>query len=118
MRMLAGFALLLAVTLAASAHAAPAPVARAAKTCQPPKYPSRGYFTSLSVKHVTCATGRKLALAYFHCRTKSSLSGRCHRRVLHYACTEKRNSIPTEIDARVTCKRGSRVVVHTYQQNL
>jgi hypothetical protein len=109
---------LVAIALAASAQAAPTPVARAAKTCQPPKYPSRGYFTSLSVKHVSCATGRKLALAYFHCRAKSSLSGRCHRRVMKYACKEQRNSIPTEIDARVTCKRGSRVVIHSYQQNL
>jgi hypothetical protein len=38
--------------------------------------------------------------------------------VLRYRCTEHRNSIPTEIDARVTCKRGHRVVIHTYQQNL
>jgi hypothetical protein len=117
MRMLLGSALL-AVVLAASAHAAPAPVARAAKTCQPPKYPSSGYFTSLKVTHVSCATGRKLALAYFHCRTKSGLAGRCHRHVMRYACKETRNSIATEIDARVTCRRGSRVIVHTYQQNL
>jgi hypothetical protein len=117
MRTLAG-SVLIALALAVSAHAAPAPVAGVAKTCKAPKYPSRGYFTSLSVKHVSCDTGRKLALAYFRCRTKSSLAGRCHRHVLRYACTERRNSIPTEIDARVTCKRGSRVVVHTYQQNL
>ena len=117
MRMLTG-SVLIAIALAASAQAAPAPVASAAKTCQPPKYPSRGYFTSLSVKHASCATGRKLALAYFHCRTKSSLAGHCQRHVMGYSCRERRNSIPTEIDARVTCKRGSRVVIHSYQQNL
>jgi hypothetical protein len=37
--------------------------------------------------------------------------------VLGYHCTEYRQSIPTEIDSRVTCKRGTRRVVYTYQQN-
>ena len=36
----------------------------------------------------------------------------------NHACHEKRNSIPTEIEARVTCTRGSATVVHTYQQDL
>jgi len=27
-------------------------------------------------------------------------------------------SIPTELDARVTCKRGAKRVIHSYQQNL
>ena len=27
-------------------------------------------------------------------------------------------SIPTEIDARVTCNRGSQRIIHTYQQNI
>lgn len=101
------------VLLAAGAQASPA----AAKSCSTPKYPSSGYFTSLSVKHVSCATGRKLALAYYHCRTKHGLAGRCVSRVMRYSCREKRTSIPTEIDARVTCTRGSRTIVHTYQQN-
>jgi hypothetical protein len=105
-----------AVLLAGGAQASSSP-AVAAKACQAPKYPSSGYFTSLSVKHVSCATGRKLALAYFHCRTKNGLAGHCRRRVMNYRCKETRTSIPTEIDARVTCRRGSRTVVHTYQQN-
>jgi hypothetical protein len=37
--------------------------------------------------------------------------------VLGYSCSERRNTIPTEIDARVTCRRGSKRVVYTYQQN-
>jgi hypothetical protein len=103
----------LAAALAASASAAPA----SAKSCPVPKYPSRGYFTSLKVTKVTCSTGRKLALAYFKCRTKHGLKGRCTRKVMGYSCKEQRQSIPTEIDALVTCKYGSRKVVHSYQQD-
>jgi hypothetical protein len=103
--------------LAASGTAGASPDAHAAKACQPPKYPGNGYFTSLNVKHTSCRTGRRVALAYYHCRTRHGKSGRCHHKVLHYRCQETRHSIPTEIDARVKCRRGSRVVVHTYQQN-
>jgi hypothetical protein len=112
---LALIACLLVPALAASgAGASPA---RAAKTCKPPKYPGSGYFTSLEVTRVSCTTGRKLALAYYRCRTESGPAGKCHRRVLRYQCKERRVTIPTEIDARVTCRRGARKVVHTYQQN-
>ena len=99
-----------------AAHAA-APTAGAARACSVPSYPGSGYFTSLSVKGVSCATGRKLARAYYKCRTRSGPAGRCHRRVLRYRCSERRESIPTEIDARVSCRRGSKRVTHTYQQN-
>jgi hypothetical protein len=37
--------------------------------------------------------------------------------VLGYSCSEKRTSIPTEINSRVTCKKGQRRVIYTYQQN-
>ena len=96
-----------------------APVAHAAKACSVPAYPGSGYFTSLTVKRVTCRTGRKLALAYYYCRVKNGPAGKCHRRrVMKFRCHEVRQSIPTELDGRVTCKRGGRKVVHTYQQNL
>lgn len=92
--------------------------ARADQSCSPPTYPGSGYFTSLSVHRTSCTTGRKVALAYYHCRVKQGKSGRCHRRVLGYSCKERRVTIPTEIDSRVTCHRGSATVVHTYQQNI
>ena len=96
-----------------------APIAHASRSCNVPAYPGSGYFTSLSVKHVSCRFGRRLALAYYRCRTRSGPAGRCHRRrVLRYRCTEVRQSIAVEIDGRVTCKRGHMRVVHTYQQNL
>ena len=91
--------------------------AAAARSCAPPDYPGAGYFTSLNVRAVSCRKGRKVTLAHYNCRTENGRAGRCRRRVLGYRCTEERNSIPTEINARVTCRDGSAKVVYTYQQN-
>ena len=111
MSRLAGFVLALALLVVLPASSAQA------ATCTPPKYPGSGYFTSLKVTRTSCATGRKLELAYYHCRLRHGVKGRCTSRVMGYRCKEVRNSIPTEIDARVTCTDGSRKIVHTYQQN-
>jgi hypothetical protein len=100
------------ITAAPSAHAA-----HAATTCKPPKYPGTGYFTSLSVSHTSCTTGKKFVVAYYKCRLKHGKAGRCTSHVMGYSCKETRNTIPTEIDARVTCKDGSKRITHTYQQN-
>jgi hypothetical protein len=94
------------------------PVAHAGRACAPPKYPGVGYFTTLTVSGASCSTGKRLVMAYYKCRVKSGKAGRCHKAVLGYSCHEKRNSIPTEIDARVTCKRSGATIVHTYQQDL
>jgi hypothetical protein len=94
-----------------------APSARAATTCQPPDYPGTGYFTSLKVTHTSCTTGKKFVVAYYKCRLKHGKAGRCTSKVMGYSCKETRETIPTEIDARVTCKDGSKQIVHTYQQN-
>lgn len=93
------------------------PRASAARSCAVPKYPGSGYFTSLSVKGVTCAKGRKVALAHYRCRTENGRKGRCSRRVLRFSCSEQRTSIPTQFDSRVTCRRGAKRVTFTYQQN-
>ena len=109
-RLAVAFTVVLAIIVAlpGAAHAA---------TCSNPKYPGSGYFTSLKVTKVSCSTGKKVAIAYYKCRLKHGVKGRCTSRVLGYTCKEKRTSIPTEIDARVTCKRGSKKVEHSYQQN-
>jgi hypothetical protein len=99
------------------AAAQPQPSAGAARHCGSAHYPGSGYFTSLSVRGTSCRTGRKIELAYYHCRLHHGKRGRCHSRVRGYGCKERRTSIPTEIDARVTCRRGGAKVVHTYQQN-
>lgn len=113
------FVLAAALSLVAATAVAHASVnAQAAGTCSTPKYPGSGYFTSLSVKGTSCKTGRKLALAYYRCRTARSRAGRCRKKVLRYSCSERRQSIATEIDGKVTCRRGSKRIVHTYQQNI
>src|SRR5215213_4093227 len=115
---LAGIGCVAMIACAVSAQAAtPRERAVAARTCSVPDYPGNGYFTSLTVRHVDCATGRRVMRAHYRCRTAHGPKGRCHRRVLHYRCSETRYSIPTEINARVTCRRGERRVVYTYQQN-
>jgi hypothetical protein len=97
---------------------ATATAASKTRVCDEPRYPGDGYFTSLTVKGVRCATGSKLAFAYYRCRIRAGgRKGRCTQKVLGYSCKEKRNSIPTEIDALVTCKRGGGTITHSYQQN-
>ena len=93
------------------------PAAHAARACDAPKYPGSGYFTSLSVKKTSCRAGKRVTIAHYNCRTKSGKAGRCRSRVKGYSCKETRQSIPTEINGRVTCTDGSKRVVYTYQQN-
>jgi hypothetical protein len=76
------------------------------------------YVTSLSVKGVSCRTGRRVVRGYYRCRIRSGgRRGRCHSRVLRFRCTEHRESISTQFDARVRCVRGRSRVWHTYTQN-
>jgi hypothetical protein len=118
-RMLGLCAASLAVALVTvSAGVAARPLAHAAGSCSSPKYPGTGYFTSLSVKGTSCSTGRRVELAYYHCRLHHGAAGRCTGGVLGFSCSERRNSIPTQIDARVSCRRHKEEVVHTYQQDL
>jgi hypothetical protein len=113
------FAALLAAAAAAVALLAAAPAARAA-TCADGRLPNgNGYFTSLTVTKVSCKTGKRVVLAYYKCRIKKGKKARCTDKVMGYSCRElKRTQIPTEINARVSCTRGARKIVHTYQQNL
>jgi hypothetical protein len=90
--------------------------AASAASCSAPKYPGSGYFTSLKVSGVSCSTGKKVTLAHYRCRVKHGKTGHCSS-ALGYRCTEKRRSIETEIDGTVTCKRGSKKVVYSYQQD-
>jgi len=113
-------ALIATLLLAAGAYAtgdAHAETARAARTCTTPRYPGLGYFTSLTVTDTSCKTGTELVFAYYRCRTRDGKAGTCHGTVLGFSCREQRDSIPTEIDARVTCHRREETVVHTYQQD-
>jgi len=100
------------------------PGVAATKACKVPKYPNKnpgGYFTSLKVTKVSCKTGRSITLAHYRCRVKRGIKGKCRTRVRRYRCTESRprdSQSQEQLNARVTCKRGKRKVVYTYQQNL
>jgi hypothetical protein len=109
--------LTLVVALAALASTASASTAAASKSCSVGN--TRGYGTSyvlsISVSHTSCGAGRSVVRAFHACRPGKA--GYCHRRVLGYSCSERRfDKIRTQYSARVTCRSGSRVVKHTYQQ--
>lgn len=110
-------AAILALAMAITATAgATAPTAHSARSCSHlPGYPGDGYFTSLSVAHVTCTTGKRVMRDHYRCRTRHGIRGRCTS-VDRYRCSEQRDSISTEFVAKVTCKRGHRKVVYTYLQ--
>lgn len=96
------------------------PEAVAAKSCSlSGKTRSLGptYTTSLSVKRTSCAKGRGLVTAYYNCRKRNGgKKGRCSG-VSGYSCSERRyNVIKTQFDAKATCKKGRKKVVHTYTQ--
>jgi hypothetical protein len=77
------------------------------------------YARSLRVSGgASCATGHALIHRYYRCRIASGgKKARCTRRVLGYSCTEKRsNVIPTQFDARVTCRKGRARILHDYTQ--
>ena len=106
----------LALALAAT------PSSAAGRSCTPPTYPGSGYFTGkIRATNVGCAYAKRFVRAYYRCRTSSGRrpTGRCTSRVLGFKCTERRGeSSPVEINARVTCNRGTQRIVHTYQQNI
>jgi hypothetical protein len=75
------------------------------------------YVTSLSVTGVSCATGEKVVKDYYRCRVRhGGRKGHCRSRVRGFRCTEKRESISTQFDARVSCRKGSDRVKHDYTQ--
>jgi hypothetical protein len=78
------------------------------------------YVTNLKVRDVSCAGGRRVAKAFNGCRREKGVKGRCTRKVLRYACTDRRpasEQIPTQFNGHVTCKRGDRRVTFDYQQD-
>jgi hypothetical protein len=112
----------LAVTVLVAAQTSSA----ATRGCSAPKEPAGlngGYFTELRATNVTCASARKLVLAYYRCRVeRGGVRGTCNRRTVNgLYCRETRPSnlqSDTQINARVTCTKGTKKVRHSYQQNL
>ena len=117
MRLPAALTLVAALAAASALPAAAEPVAQAAKSCGVGDGRGYGtsYVTSLSVSGTSCRSGRKVVKAFHACRPGKK--GKCTRRVLGYSCSEKRfNKLSTTYDSKVSCKKGSRSVKHTYTQ--
>ena len=108
-----------ALATAATASLIGAGPAAATKNCSPGTYPGDGYFTKLTVTGISCSGGRAVEKGHYRCRIKHGKRGKCPS-FSGWRCSEFRpasGNIPTEYNARVTCKKGSRKVVYTYQQN-
>jgi uncharacterized membrane protein len=121
------FAVLIAAVLAIPAASGAASTA----TCKLSASKARGlgptYVTyaegraGFKMRGTTCANGTKVIKAFHACRKHNGgTDGRCTTKVLGYSCRDRRpaaEDIPTQFTGYVTCKRGSAVVSHTYQQD-
>src|SRR4051794_19556578 len=117
----AGLAALAACLIAVAltgAGAAAAPVAHAAKSCSFQKTTSDGgYVYHLRVKHVSCAKGKKVAMANDACHRRHHGRSAC-RHTKGYRCREhNRETSPISFDADETCKRGHKRVLFHFQVN-
>jgi hypothetical protein len=104
------------IAVAPTALAPAAPRASAAKSCDVGNSRSYGttYVLSIGVSHTSCRSAKRLIRAYHACRPGKS--GHCGS-VKGYRCSESRfNKGRTSYDSRVTCRKGSRTVKHTYTQ--
>ena len=109
----------LLLVLAAVAALAAIPAGASAATCKLPQ-DGKGfgptYLLSLKTTKASCDQGKAVVKAFHACATAHGTKGRCAKKVLGYACTEKRTSGLTEIDGNVTCAKGSARVRFTYSQ--
>jgi hypothetical protein len=116
MRLTTALALLITAAALGSNASAAAPAATASKTCGVGDARSYGttYVLDISVSNTSCRSAKRLIRAYHACRP--GVSGKCPS-VKGYSCSEKRfDKIKTQYSARVTCRKGSRTVKHTYTQ--
>lgn len=75
------------------------------------------YVTSVKARKVGCSKALKVVKAYHKCRKDNGgRDGRCGR-VKGYSCSEKRESSPSQYNAKAKCKKGGKKVVQTYTQN-
>jgi hypothetical protein len=74
------------------------------------------YVTSLLVRGVGCRSAERVVRSYHRCRRRSG-GRRCTRVVRRYRCRQRQlRSAPTQFDARVTCRRGSRRIRFDFTQ--
>jgi hypothetical protein len=114
-RLLAVLTLLIA---AAAAHAgSPAAAATRCDVSKDGRRLGTTYVTRLTATNVSCTKAKSVVKAFHRCRrANGGVKGRCTSRVQGFRCTERRESIPTQFDARATCRDGSRVIRFNYEQ--
>jgi len=112
--------LAVASVAAVAAPAVAAPTAQSAAACRIAGQERKlgpTYVTRLTVRNTTCARGKDVVRAYYRCRVDNGgRKGRCTRAVLGYRCTERRQSIATQFDAQVVCRKGRATIRHNYTQ--
>jgi hypothetical protein len=110
----------LLLALLATAAVAAIPASASAATCKlPPDGKGFGptYLLSLKTTKTSCTKGKAVVKAFHACATAKSPKGHCAKKVLRYTCTERRGAaIPTQFDAKTSCRRGKAKVDFTYTQ--
>jgi hypothetical protein len=106
---------LLTAAAPATAQAADAPTATAAKSCGVKDSRSYGttYVLSIRAKRVSCRKARERVRAFHDCRPGKR--GRCPN-LGAWNCSENRESGAGSYTSDVKCKKGRKVVKHTYTQ--
>ena len=110
--------LFLLLALPVTAHAGP--TASASKSCSLSSSEQRGMGatyvqTPVRARNISCGKAKDVVRAYHACRGSKRT---CNKRVLRFRCSQTiLASSPVQYDARVKCKRGSKVVKHTYTEN-
>lgn len=75
------------------------------------------YVTSVKARNVGCSKALNVVKAYHKCRKDNGgRDGRCGG-VKGYSCSEKRESSPSQYNAKAKCEKGDKKVVQTYTQN-
>ncbi len=98
--------------------------ARAAAVCGDSSVTSLGegnYFTGIKITGAGCRTALRVAVGWQACRLKHGLRGQCHAKVDGFTCQERRpKALADKISfgGVVSCRRGSKTVGYTYQQNV
>ena len=115
-------ALLVPSVALAGGAAASSPSVHAARKCslsaKEQRHMGASYVTSLNVRKTSCRNGKAVVRAYHKCRRAHGWKGKCRHKVKGFSCKRRINtSTSFQYDAKVTCRRGAKRVVHTYTQN-
>jgi hypothetical protein len=108
---------LLVVVAAVAQAASPAGAATRCDVSKDGRKLGTTYVTKLTATNVTCTKAKSVVKAFHRCRrANGGVKGRCTSTVQGFRCTETRQSIPTQFDARATCRDGSHAIRFSYEQ--